>query len=213
MSRIEPVTDALRRDILDAVFLPGVRLVEAQLCDRYRVSRAAVRGALLELSGEGLVERTANRGAAVRRVSLSEAIQITEARGALESLLAAHAARHATPSEREELLDIGRRMRDAVAGQEVMEYSELNELLHRRVREISRHVVAEHLVANLRNRAAHHQFRLALVPGRPQESLKQHEAIIAAVVAGDEDAATTTMAEHLRSVAALLRRWAEVRSA
>lgn len=206
----ESVTDRLRRDILDSVFLPSARLVEAELCERYGVGRAAVRSALIELTGEGLVDRETNRGASVRRVSLEELIQITETRRVLESLIAARAARNSTPAEREELQEIGRRMRKAVADGEVREYSNLNKKLHRYLCVISRHVVADSLVANLRNRSMHHQFQPAMVPDRPKESLRQHEAIIAAVVAGDEKAASEAMVVHLESVETLLRRWDQI---
>jgi DNA-binding GntR family transcriptional regulator len=204
------VTEGLRRDILSGIFAPGERLVELQLTKRYGVGRAAVRSALIELAAEGLVEREANRGAVVRRMSLNEVIQITEARAALESLLATHAARQASDDEREELLGIERRMRIAVAGGEHLEYSELNALLHRRIREVSRHTVASDLVANLKNRAARHQFRLALLPGRPDASLIQHSEIVTAIVAGDETGAGEAMRIHLESVLDSLRRWGEL---
>jgi DNA-binding FadR family transcriptional regulator len=45
------------------------------------------------------------------------------------------------------------------------------------------------------------------MPGRPAESLGQHEAIVDAVVAGDAEAAEAAMNAHLRSVMDLLRRW------
>lgn len=210
MARTPSMTDALRRDILAGVFTPGERLIELQLTDRYGVGRAAVRSALLELATEGLVEREVNRGAMVRRMSLEEVIQITEARMALESLLAAHAARNATDDERAELADIETRMREATTRNAAAEYSALNALFHRRVREISRHTVAAELVANLRNRAAHHQYRLAQLPGRPAESVEQHARIIRAITTGDADAAAAEMRAHLNSVIDALRRWDDI---
>ena len=96
MSRADSVTDTLRRHILEGRFEPGDRLLEVGLADHYGVGRSAIRSALVELTTEGLVEREANRGATVRRISAAEAIQITEARAVLESLIARQAARHAT---------------------------------------------------------------------------------------------------------------------
>lgn len=203
------VASQLRADILAGEFAPGERLVEMQLCERYQVGRAAIRLALVELDAEGLVDREANRGASVRRISVREAVQITEARAALESLIAAAAAREATDEERAELLDIEVQMRDAVGRGAHLDYSDLNALLHRRVREISRHEVAGDLVAMLRNRSARHQYRLALMPGRPAESLEQHAAIIRAVVRADEAGAAAAMNAHLLSVIDVLRHWGD----
>lgn len=202
------VTDSLRTAILAGEFAPGVRLVELQLAQHYGASRASVRGALGELEKEGLVEREANRGATVRRVGIDEAVQITEVRRLLEGLVAARAAVAASPADRDELCAIVERMGDAVRDERFATYSELNGLLHRRVREISGHAVACHLIDNLRNRAAAHEVRLFLLPGRPAESLGQHRAIVEAIVAGDPEAAAAAMHAHLDSVADALRRWA-----
>jgi DNA-binding GntR family transcriptional regulator len=201
------VTADLRRDILAGTFRPGERLVELSLTEHYAVGRAAIRSALVELTTEGLVERVANRGARVRRISIDEAVEITEARAVLESLLAAAAARDATDEERAELTELEERMRDAVRREAFLEYSNLNAVLHRRVREISRHTVGSELIAMLRNRSAHHQYRLASMPGRPAESLEQHAAIIRAIVRGDQAGATAAMESHLLSVIDVLRHW------
>lgn len=203
------VTTALRHGILSGEYAPGERLVELTLTDRYGVGRAAIRSAIVELSKEGLVVKEANRGASVRMIGLEEAIQITEARAALESLIAAAAARAADDAERAELRMLEDKMRDAVRRGAHLEYSDLNATLHRRVREISRHHVAGDLVAMLRNRSAHHQYRLALMPGRPAESLEQHAAIIRAIVRGDEAGAAAAMNAHLLSVIDVLRHWDE----
>ncbi len=207
------VTDELRRDILNGRFEPGDRLLELPLAEEYACGRAAIRSALVELTTEGLVEREANRGATVRRISVAEAIQITEARAALESLIAGQAARNATAEERDELRGIIADMRSAVAEERGRDYSDLNAVFHRRLREMSGHRGAAELVANLRNRAAHHQYRLSIMPGRPMESVEQHAAIAEAVIAGDETAAATAMSGHLASVIDVLGRWGDASGA
>jgi DNA-binding GntR family transcriptional regulator len=146
----------------------------------------------------------------VRRVSLAEAIQINEARGALERLVAARAARRAGQADHAELREVLAATEAAVAAGEALRYSELNALLHRRLREISDHPVADDLVRALGNRAAHHQYRLALMPGRPEQSLPEHRAIVEAVVAGDEDGAAAAMERHLAAVVEVLRHWADL---
>lgn len=201
------VTDRLRDDILGGTFPPGERLIELQLTERYGVGRAAIRAALVELEVEGLVQREANRGATVRRITVAEAIEISEARGVLEGLLARLAAERCTDAERDELRGLVDEMTEAVADDDRLRYSKLNQTLHATLRRIARHRVADDLVANLRNRAAHHQFRLALVPGRAPESLAQHRAIVDAVVAGDAAAAEQAMRDHLASVVDVLRQW------
>lgn len=210
-ARTESIADDLRGDIVDGVFPAGERLIESQLCERYSCGRAVARAALVQMESEGLVVRQPNRGATVRRISVAEAIEITEARAALERLIAARAARNATEADHDELLGIVAEMRAVVSEHDNVRYSELNRILHLRLREIGRHAIASDLVHNLRNRAVSHQYRLAMMPGRPMASLEQHVAIVDAVVAGDEAGAADAMADHLASVIEVLHRWGDAR--
>ncbi|MEU8820516.1 GntR family transcriptional regulator [Actinoplanes sp. NPDC048796] len=74
------VRDRLREAILHGEYLPGERLVEAQLIERFAASRFNVRAALRDLAAEGLVRMERNRGAHVRKVSIEQAVEITEVR-------------------------------------------------------------------------------------------------------------------------------------
>ncbi len=205
-------TDALRQDILSGRFEPGDRLLELPLAEEYGCGRAAIRSAIVALTAEGLVLHETNRGATVRRITVDEAIQITEARSALEALIAEAAARNANDSDRENLASIIEDMRRAVSAHAGEDYSALNRLLHEQLRVISGHTIAAELVDNLRNRAAHHQYRLSVMPGRPSVSLEQHAAIVDAVISGNAEAARHAMVEHLSSVIDVLQSWGDVRS-
>ena len=202
-------TEKLRSDIIAGVFVPGERLPEIALSDKYSVGRAAIRSALVELRSEGLVAIAANRGAMVRRIGLDEAIEIAEARKVLETLIAAKAAINHDPSD-ESLSRIVGEMQAAVSENENSRYSELNRALHRRIWEIGRHRVANDLVSNLRDRSAHHQYRLAVMPGRAKESLEQHVAIVDAIATGDPETAARAMERHLDSVIEVLGQWSEL---
>ena len=205
----DSITDELRTDILEGRFEPGECLVEFKLTERYDCSRFTVRDAFAELAAEGLIDCEVNRSATVRAVSVDEAIQITQARAALESLIAAEAARNADAVQCEALRNIGADMSAAVEAGDLAAYAVLNGALHRFVREISGHAVAAHLVDHLRNRGAQHHYRLSWLPGRAEQSLQQHRAIIDAIVAGSADAASEAMELHLGSVVEVLRSWPE----
>jgi len=200
----------LRADILDGRYPPGDRLTEMALAERYSVGRGAIRAALVELRSEGLVDIEANRGAVVRRITLEEAIEIAEARKVLEGLIAARAAMSGDVAAKESLREIVGQMGEAVAAGDSARYSGLNRTLHQSIWVIGEHAVANDLVANLRDRSAHHQYRLAVMPGRAEESLKQHAAIVEAIVAGAAEAAETAMRDHLTSVIDVLSHWVDM---
>ena len=195
-----PVVAAIREAIVRGDFVPNQRLVEADLSAQFTASRANVRAALIELANEGLVERVQNRGARVRAISLEEAVEISEVRMELESLCAQKAAERITADEIRDLKSIGRAMRKAVGAGDVVGYSQLNEQLHRRIREIGGQRTAGQVLERLRAQNVRHQFRLAMRPGRPAVSLPQHLAIIDAICAHETDRAHLAMREHLQSV-------------
>ncbi len=194
------VRERIRAAIVGGEFAPRQRLIEADLCERFGVSRFLVRTALQELSSQGLVEFQRNRGARVRDVSLAEAIEITEVRKLLEGNEAARAAERINPEQATALRQLIKDMRAAVASGELMRYSELNARLHATLRDISGQTISAQLLAQLRDLTVRHQFTLSLVPGRSSVSLPQHEAIVEAVVRKDPVAAEQAMHVHLQSV-------------
>ena len=92
-------TSELRAAIVSGELQPNERLVEADLSGKLGAGRSAVRTALTRLAQEGLIEQERNRGARVRKIGKEEAIQIYEARAALEAL-AARPRRRSTPRPR-----------------------------------------------------------------------------------------------------------------
>ena len=192
--------ERLRQAILAGDMAPGQRLVEEELAGMLGVTRASLRAALFDLAAEGLVERIPNRGARVRAVTLDEAVAITECRMALEGLCAAKAADRVTEPDAARLRQIGEEMERSVADGELLKYSALNHELHRLVREISGQAVAASLLERLNGQLVRHQFQLSLRPGRPQASLPEHLAIIAAVAGRRPAEAEEAIRRHLRGV-------------
>ena len=197
--------DALRDAILGGEYLPGERLVEAQLCERFGISRFNVRAALQDLSADGLVKVERNKGAHVRKVTLDEAVEITEVRMVLEGLVAARAAARVTDAQASELDEIGLLMRRAVSAGEFRRYGDLNQRLHGLIRGIAGHHAADNIIETLRGQLVRHQFMISLHPGRPAISLPQHERIIEAIRERDPKAAESAMREHIASVIEALR--------
>lgn len=198
------LTQVIREAILDAQFAPHQRLIEADLSERYGASRASVRTALLNLAGEGLVERLPNRGARVRAITVDEAIEIVEVRIGLETLCARKAAENLTPTDAERLRALRSDIEAAIASGDLMAYSRLNQELDRRIRDLSRHGTATQLLERLRAQSARHQFRLAFHPGRAATSAPEHIAIIDAILAKDPDAAEAATRAHLSGIVEVL---------
>ncbi|MER7798332.1 GntR family transcriptional regulator [Microbacterium sp. NPDC096154] len=198
------LTDRIRDAILSGDFAPHQRLIEADLSDRFDASRASVRTALMNLAGEGLVERLPNRGARVRAISVEEAIEIVEVRMGLEELCARKAAESISEADAADLAQLREQIRTAVEVADLVGYASLNQEMDRRIREISGHATATQLLERLHAQSARHQFRLAYHPGRIAQSAPEHIAIIDAVLARDPDAAAEATRHHLQGIIALL---------
>jgi DNA-binding GntR family transcriptional regulator len=197
--------DRLRAAIVAGRLLPNQRLVEADLTQQLGVGRSAVRAALARLEHEGLVQLEPHRGARVRRVPLAEAVEILQARAALEGLVARQAAARATPPQVEELRAILAEMRRLLDAGDLIAASDANALLHNRLRQIGGHAIANRLISELRSQLVRFEYRTILVPGRSEHSLAEHTAIVDAVAAGDPDAAEVAMRTHLSHVGDALR--------
>lgn len=200
-SAAERTYQRLRQDLTEGRLVPGQRLVESELVESLGVSRAVVRSTLSRLGHEGLVDKEPNRGARVRTVSEAEAIEITEARCVLEALAARHAALNAQPADLEEMRALLTEMRELLSQNDLLAYSDCNSRLHRRIMLASGHVTAQRLIANLRAQMVRFQYRTILVPGRANESLAEHTALVDAIVAHDPNKADAAMRNHLSHVA------------
>ena len=72
----DQVVDAIKRSILLGRYVPGQRLVEADLTREQQVSRGPVREALKRLAAEGVITLSPHRGAHVRLLSRRESVEL-----------------------------------------------------------------------------------------------------------------------------------------
>jgi DNA-binding GntR family transcriptional regulator len=190
----------LREAIVSSRFQPNERLVEADLMRFLDAGRSTVRAALVRLDQEGLVTHEPNRGARVRLVSAEEALEIEEARAALEQLAVRQAALRITPQHLAALHADLDEMRARVEEGDPLAYSELNARFHERIWSIAGNATVARLLASLKSQSLRFQYGTILQPGRPHRSLREHEAIVAALASGDADAGEAAMREHLGHV-------------
>jgi DNA-binding GntR family transcriptional regulator len=205
--------EKLREAITSGALQPSQRLVEAELSETFGLSRTAVRTALVRLEQDGLVSHERHRGAKVRLVTEREAVEILEARAALESLAVRSAALNATDADVAELRKLLATMRSLLDRGDLLRVSDVNARLHRRLLEISGNQTAIRLTATLNSQLVRFQFRTILAPGRAPMSLAEHTAVVDAVAAHDPDAAEQAMRTHLLHVVEAIRAIAEASAA
>jgi len=186
--------------IISGKLLPNERLIEDDLAARTGSTRGKVRLALDRLAMEGLVVREPNRGARVRLITEAEAVEILEARAALEAFMARRAAERASKEHCATLREIVAEMAACLNSGDLAAYSQLNARLHQLIIEIARQALVAKLLSMLHSQAVRFQFRTVLYPGRATRSLAEHRALVEAICRKDGAQAERCMHDHLSHV-------------
>jgi DNA-binding GntR family transcriptional regulator len=193
----EQVRDRLREDILAGRLDPGTELSEVALAREFGTSRGPLREALGRLAAEGLVTITPRRGAVVTQLSRQEFLDAYQVREALETLAIRLAVQLMSDIEVAHLRELCELMGRAARDDEVHVFFDTNNSFH------------EALVRGSRNDKLHEVHRMLvgqMVPYLPrslelrgslQQSVAEHEAILAAIEARDPERAAELLAEHI----------------
>jgi DNA-binding GntR family transcriptional regulator len=194
------VYERLRDEIIAGALLPGEQLVEARIAEELGVSKTPVREALIRLQRDGLVEIEPYRGARVLEPSEHDVREILELRQLLECQIARELARRRPPAvldaleasitESKEAAKAGdlERLLDSVTAFSDIQTEACGNTRMAKLLDDLRSVLL--LIGNTSRRA----------PGREQRSIAQHETILAAITAGDAEAAAKATADHIHSI-------------
>lgn len=183
------------------VYKPGDRLVESELADRFGVSRTPIREALQRLETQSLLERD-GRSLIVASLDHNQMAELYVVRRELEGLAAKLAARHAT----EEEVKVLRSMvasDDALVG-DPPALARANRRFHKQIHLASHN---RYLVQQLdlvhRTMALMATTSLA-AQGRGEIAQSEHDGIVRAIEARDEEAACKALKDHI-SIAFMTR--------
>lgn len=196
----DALSQRLREMIVTQRLAPGSRLKERDLAIQFGVSRSAIRDALGVLSERKLIVRYPNRGAEVVRLGRVEILNIYETREVLEGLAARLATERSESISWEDLVQLF----DGPAERAVKEcnfplYLKYLDRLAERVIAAAGNPVLEEQLGLLADRIAVLARRSVFLPGRSEQGLIVHRAVIAAMRRGDADAAERLKRQSLRN--------------
>lgn len=190
------VHELLRDAIISGRLAPGARLNERQLAAELEISTSPLKEAFRQLESEGLLRTESRKGTFVS-FSPRQAEEMTLARAALESIIARQAARHGTEEIFQALRRVIDEMRAALDEAEPARLIALNEAFHDTVHEASGCDYLRRL-QNSQRLYVHAARAIVLsTAAERQASFVEHEGIMQAVVARDEDRAERLMREHI----------------
>jgi len=175
-SLVNQVVDAIVEATAKGIFLPGDRIVEAEVARSLNVSRIPVREALRLLESQGVVVSERYRGMSLMSVDIDRLEKILKVRLALEQVLAdMHAAGAAEDGFRVASLDTEFHLcLCRLSG---------NEVLVRTIEPLSRQLTII--------------FGLSTMKKGVQSIVAEHDEVIAALRAGDQAAYDELMQVHI----------------
>jgi GntR family transcriptional repressor for pyruvate dehydrogenase complex len=207
------IAERLQAQISDRALRPGDPLpTERELAESYQVGRSSVREALRMLESKGLIRPTGNGAFAVAEygnplrhslhflLALEEASlhEIYEMRKILEVEAAGLAAARRTDGDVEAMRAAVDEMADGLSSQERYIAADLR--FHLAVATATRNRIALRMMNAIRDLLHRALGSIYHIPGSPERSITQHRLILAAIAAGNPDAARQRMREHLLRV-------------
>ena len=198
----ERVYEHVKGRVLDQTYPAGELLTEGEVATEVGVSRTPVREALLRLEAEGLLRLYPKRGALVVPVTASEAREVLEARGLIETW-AARRVVAAGPSLVDELQGLLARMREQADAGDLRGFVAADRAFHESLVAAGGNSILSRLYASLRDRQMCISARtITLSPERLSSALQDHEAMVEAVRAGDVAELEACTAAHLANASA-----------
>lgn len=126
----EQIADALREDIIRGKIMPGERIVEEEIAEKFHVSRGPVREALRHIEEEGLIIYESHKGCTVREISYEEMQEKYLVRSTLEILAVRLIAGNLSEEYEEKMKDCLKEMDDAAKEKDVYRILCLDEEFH-----------------------------------------------------------------------------------
>ena len=199
--RARQIHDGILAAILEHRLHPGTKLGEDEIGTIYGVSRTIVRAALQSLAHEGIVVIEKNRGAFVARPTMTEAIEVFEARKLIEATIARRAAERCDPAGLLDLEDHVRRERQATARGDDHTAIRLSGEFHLAIARIADHRTYEDFLRELVARSS-----LIILLYRRQKAqvcgTDDHVDLAEAIGAGDTERSSRLMLHHLDEIEA-----------
>jgi DNA-binding GntR family transcriptional regulator len=194
---VHAIVDSIRERIRRGRFVPGQRLVEADIMRELGATRTRVREALQRLSTEGLVTIEEFRGASVKHFTRDEVRQIYRVRMVLEGLAAGDFAAADAPQLKERLRKIQDELNALEHTGDHERFARLNDEWHRLIIEGSGNEYVRTFVERLRVPIYRLLFSTFYNARRIDKANAGHRRVTDAIVEGRVKDAEKHMRDHI----------------
>lgn len=194
---VDQIVDALEEDIIFGFLSPRERLVEDNLCERFKTTRHTIRQALAQLETAGLVVRRKNIGAMVKSYSAQEVLELYAAREALETHAASEIDFPVSDVQLQALKDIQAQHDRATKNHNMRAAFRANIIFHQTFFKLANNRVFSELIDDLARRAHVIRFQSMVDPSSLEQARQDHWKIIRALEQQDRKELVAVCANHL----------------
>lgn len=188
----------LKDAIVSLVYKPGEILRKTEICNTLGVSRSPVSEAVTKLAAEGLVDVVPQAGTFVSRFSMEDIREGAFLREALEMAAVEHVALNITEPQKV-LLRRNLRMQEALAEDgDVEGFLQMDENMHNLIMSFTGFKRLATLADSTWTQVSRARHLHMPTPGRMQSSVKEHGAIVAAIIDRDPETAKQAIRNHVR---------------
>jgi DNA-binding GntR family transcriptional regulator len=193
----EELVARLSELIFAGELVPGVRVPEKQLCQRFGISRTPLREALKVLAVDGLITLLPNRGARVTKLTPEDAEELFPVMGALEALSGELACTRATDADIAEVKALHYQMALHHTRGERDEYFRCNQAIHHKIMEMAGNPTLAQVHDGLAGRIRRVRYLANSSRTRWDAAMAEHERILAALEARDGQTLAALLKAHL----------------
>jgi DNA-binding GntR family transcriptional regulator len=196
------VYERLRKSILELQLEPGSPLDEASLSEQFGMSRTPIREALVRLAADGLVTTLPNRNTIVSTINFVGLPVYFEALTLMYRVTTRSAAAHRRPEQLTHVRALQASFADAVARRDALALIAANRDFHVAIAEAGGNAYFTMFFARLldEGRRMLRLYYATFDDRLPGQYVDEHEAMVAAIEAGDVDLADRLGAEHAAQI-------------
>ena len=205
LSSPDHIVGEILRGLYSGRYVPGQRLIEADLTRDYKVSRGSIREALKRLAAEGVVSLNLHRGAYIRLLSRAEVNDVLAVIEVLTGLTARLAAeRIGDDGAAARMHDVLTQLSAARQG-DFFEFVRARNRFYRRLLQVGRNRELSRLLPSMHVHLVRTQFR-PYESAAEDQRLEDYQRIVRAVLAGDAVAAEEATRRHIRHTRDMIQR-------
>jgi DNA-binding GntR family transcriptional regulator len=205
----ETLAERLRDLISAGELLPGEKIPEKLLAERFGVSRTPLREALKVLASDGTVTLRPNRGSVVSTLTVAELDEVFPVLGALEALAGELACAHITSGQLKDIRNLHQRMVDHWKARELQGYFRVNQAIHESIVEATANATLKAIYTSISGRISAARYLARMSPARWEQAVREHEDMLDALERRDGARLSAILKQHLAQKLDTVKEWLE----